>query len=144
MPQFSNDAELVKTGQPGEYLFKIYEINDKTSQAGNDYWQIKFRTKDDLKVCDNFMFNGKAASKTLFLLTALGFADGKNFPKNVPDKEDILGSVLYITVVKDTNSDFLKCPFNASGYKEYKSEKKNVKKSEPPKAEVIGEDIIPF
>ena len=80
MVRFSDDAEKVTSAQPGEYLFKIYEVNEKTSQAGNDYWQVKFETKEGVKVCDNFMFFGKAASKTLSLLTALGLADGENFP----------------------------------------------------------------
>lgn len=141
MPYFGNDAEKVTTAPAGKYLFKIYEVNEKRSQAGNDYWQIKFETKDGVKVCDNFMFNGKAASKTLFLLAALGLSDGENFPKQKFEKEDILGCFLYITTVKDKDSDFLKCPFNRTGYEEY-----NVKGKKEAK-KVVEEDLseeIPF
>ena len=65
MVRFSDDAEKVTLAQPGEYLFKIYEVKEKTSQSGNDYWQVKFETKERVRVCDNFMFCGKSASKTL-------------------------------------------------------------------------------
>ena len=141
MARFGDDAEKVTTAQAGKYLFKIYEVNEKQSQAGNDYWQIKFETKEGLKVCDNFMFNGKAASKTLFLLSALGLADGENFPKNEITPNDILGSFVYITTVKDKDSDYLKCPFNRTGYEEYKVKgKKEVKKV----VEEDDEENIPF
>lgn len=135
MVRFGDDAEKVTCAKAGDYLFRIYEVNEKQSQAGNDYWQIKFETKEGLKVCDNFMFNGKAASKTLFLLTGLGLADGENFPDEDIEKEDILGKFLYINVVKDKDSNFLKCPFNSSDYRVYES-----KKSKPVKKQQVVED----
>ena len=70
-------VEKVQERVAGEYLFKIYEVNEKTSQAGNEYWQVKFETADGFKVCDNFMFSGKAANKTLGLLYGLGIGDGE-------------------------------------------------------------------
>ena len=127
--RFSSDAEKSTTAQPGEYLFKIYEVNEKTSQAGNDYWQVKVESKEGIKVCDNLMFNGKAAGKTLAFLTALGLADGENFPTDDIEVDDVLGKMLYINVVKDKDSDFLKFPWNNSGYKKY--EKTSNKKSTP-------------
>ena len=143
MPYFGDDAEKVTRAPAGKYLFKIYEVEEKVGKiSGNPYWQIKFETKDGVKVCDNFMFNGKAASKTLYLLAALGLSDGENFPKQKFDKEDILGRFLYITTVKDKDSDFLKCPFNNTGYEEYKvKEKKEVKKVVE---EEIDEEEFPF
>ena len=118
MVRFSNDAEKVTSAQPGEYLFKIYEVNEKTSQAGNDYWQVKVESKDGVKVCDNLMFHGKAAGKTLAFLTALG-------------------GYLYIDVVKDKDSDFLKFPWSSNGYRAYESKAK-------PKKEEVEEDTLPF
>lgn len=132
MVKFANDSEKVQSAQPGKYLFKIYECVEKTSQNGNDYLMIKFESKEGIKVCDTFMFGGKAAGKTLNLLTALGLADGENFPKKDIDVDDILGKILYIDVVKDKDSEFLKCPWGSSGYEAYKknSTKKEVEKEE--------------
>ena len=138
MVRFSDDAEKVTSAQPGEYLFKVYEINEKTSQAGNDYWQVKFETKEGLKVCDNFMFFGKAASKTLSLLTALGLADGENFPTEEIHKEDVLGRYLYINVVKDKDSDFLKFPWSSNGYRKYEG------KAKPKPKKEVEEEMLPF
>ena len=130
MVRFSDDAEKVTSAQPGEYLFKIYEINEKTSQAGNDYWQVKVESKDGVKVCDNLMFHGKAAGKTLAFLTALGLADGENFPTEEINREDVLGRYLYINVVKDKDSDFLKFPWSSNGYRKYDSKAKPKPKKE--------------
>lgn len=124
MVRFSDDAEKASEMKAGEYLFKIYEVNEKTSQAGNDYWQVKFESKEGVKVCDNFMFGGKAAGKTLSLLTALGLADGENFPKDNLDPDDILGQFVYINTVKDKDSEFLKCPWSASGYRAFEGKAK--------------------
>lgn len=121
MVRFSDDAEKLTSAEPGKYLFKIYEVNEKTSQAGNDYWQVKFETKEGLKVCDNFMFFGKVASKTLSLLTALGLADGENFPTGELSTDDILGKFVWIDTVKDKGSEFLKCPWSSNGYEPYDS-----------------------
>lgn len=139
MVRFSKDAEKVTSAQPGKYLFKIYEVNEKTSQAGNDYFQVKFESKEGVKVCDNFMFHGKAASKTLALLTALDLADGENFPDNDITPDDILGARLYIDVIKDKDSDFLKCPWGNSGYEKCTSSAK-------PKKKEVAEDgeELPF
>ena len=139
MVRFSDDAEKVTSAQPGEYLFKIYEVNEKTSQAGNDYWQVKVESKDGVKVCDNLMFCGKAAGKTLAFLTALGLADGENFPTEEIHREDGLGGYLYIDVVKDKDSDFLKFPWSSNGYRAYEGKAKA-----KPKKEEVEEDIIPF
>lgn len=140
MVRFSDDAEKVTSAQPGKYLFKIYEVNEKTSQAGNDYWQVKFESKEGVKVCDNFMFFGKAAGKTLSLLTALGLADGENFPTEEIHREDVLGGYLYIDVVKDKDSEFLKCPWSSSGYEKYEGKAKA-----KPKKEVEEElESLPF
>ena len=140
MVRFSDDAEKVTSAQPGEYLFKIYEVNEKTSQAGNDYWQVKFETKEGVKVCDNFMFFGKAASKTLSLLTALGLADGENFPTKELTPDDILGKFVYIDTVKDKDSEFLKCPWSSNGYRAYEGKAK----AKPKKEEVEEVDQLPF
>ena len=127
--RFSSDAQKTTSAQPGEYLFKVYEINEKTSQAGNDYWQVKVESKDGIKVCDNLMFNGKAASKTLAFLTAIDLADGENFPTEEIERDDVLGKMLYISVVKDKDSDFLKFPWSDNGYRKY--EKATAKKVTP-------------
>lgn len=140
MVRFSNDAEKLTSAEPGKYLFKIYEVNEKTSQAGNDYWQVKFETKEGLKVCDNFMFFGKAASKTLSLLTALGLADGENFPTEELSTDDILGKFVWIDTVKDKDSEFLKCPWSSNGYRKYDSKAK----PKPKKEEVEEIDSLPF
>ena len=133
MVRFSADAEKTSEMKAGEYLFKIYEVNEKESQAGNYYWQVKFESKEGVKVCDNFMFGGKAAGKTLSLLTALGLADGENFPQEELMPDDILGKFVYVNTVKDKDSEFLKCPFNKSGYRAFESKKsKPAKKVEEP------------
>ncbi len=142
MVKFADDAEKVTSAQPGEYLFKIYEVNEKRSQAGNDYWQVKFESKEGVKVCDNFMFFGKAASKTLSLLTALGLADGENFPKKELSTDDILGKLLYIDTIKDKESEFLKCPWSSSGYRPYEGKSKVKKK--PLDEEIDVENELPF
>lgn len=136
MVRFSNDAEKTSEMKAGEYLFKIYEVNEKTSQAGNDYWQVKFESKEGVKVCDNFMFGGKAAGKTLSLLTALGLADGENFPKDELTPDDILGQFVHINTVKDKDSEFLKCPFGASGYRAFEGKKQTAKP-----AKKVGEEV---
>lgn len=138
MVRFSDDAEKMTSAEPGKYLFKIYEVNEKTSQAGNDYWQVKFETKEGLKVCDNFMFFGKAASKTLSLLTALGLADGENFPTGELSTDDILGKFVWIDTVKDKDSEFLKCPLSSHGYEPYDS------KAKPKPKKEVGEEALPF
>lgn len=139
MVRFSDDAERMTSAEPGKYLFKIYEVNEKTSQAGNDYWQVKFETKEGLKVCDNFMFFGKTASKTLSLLTALGLADGENFPTGELSTDDILGKFVWIDTVKDKDSEFLKCPWSSHRYEPYDS------KAKPkPKKEVEELESLPF
>ena len=119
-------------------MFKIYEVNEKTSQAGNDYWQVKFESKEGVKVCDNFMFHGKAASKTLALLTGLGLADGEEFPTDELSTDDILGKFVYIDTIKDKDSEFLKCPWSSSGYEKYEGKTK----AKPKKEEV--EEELPF
>ena len=143
MVRFSDDAEKVTLAQPGEYLFKIYEVNEKTSQAGNDYWQVKFESKEGVKVCDKFMFFGKAASKTLSLLTALGLADGENFPTEELIPDDILGKFVYINTIPDKDENgqetgFLKCPWRINGYRAYEGKAK----AKPKKEEV--EEELPF
>ena len=120
-------------------MFKIYEVNEKISKNDNDYWQVKFESKEGVKVCDNFMFFGKVASKTLSLLTALGLADGENFPTEELKPDDILGKFVYIDTVKDKDSEFLKCPWSSNGYKAYES-----KKSKPKKKEVEEDESLPF
>lgn len=140
MVRFSDDAEKVTSAQAGEYLFKVYEINEKTSQAGNDYWQAKVESKDGVKVCDNLMFHGKAAGKTLAFLTALGLADGENFPTEEIHREDVLGGYLYIDVVKDKDSDFLRFPWSSNGYRAYEGKVKE----KPKKKEVEELESLPF
>ena len=137
MVRFSDDAEKSSELKAGEYLFKIYEVKEKTSQNGNEYWQVKFESKEGVKVCDNFMFSGKAAGKTLSLLTALGLADGENLPKDNLDPDDILGQFVYVNTVKDKDSEFLKCPFGKSGYRPFegKAKSKATKKVEEPVVE---------
>lgn len=132
MVRFSADAEMTSEVKPGEYLFKIYEVNEKVSKAGNDYWQVKFESKEGVKVCDTFLFSGKAAAKTLGLFAALGLSDGENFPKDDFTPDDILGQFVYINTVKDKDSEFLKCPWNKSGYRAYtgKAKAKPVKQEE--------------
>lgn len=142
MVRFAQDAEKVTSAKPGKYLFKIYEAKEKISQADNEYWQVKFESKEGVKVCDNFMFNGKAASKTLALLTALDLANGEEFPTEELSTDDILGRYLYVDTIKDKDSDFLKCPWSNSGYEAYTKAKTKTK----PKKEVIeeDEDLLPF
>lgn len=126
-----NQVEKVVEKTEGEYLFKIYECNEKTSQNGNDYFQVKFKTDDEFKVCDNFMFTGKAASKTLGLLNAIGIGDGENWEEiGEITPNHLLGLYLYISVKKD--GDFFKCPFNRSGYRAFESQPA---KPEPKKAD---------
>ena len=140
MVRFSDAAEKVISAQAGEYLFKFYEGNEKTSQASNKYWQVKFESKEGIKMCDNFMFFGKAATKPLGLFTGLGLADGVNFPEEDYTPDDILGKFLYIDTEKEKDSGYLKCPFDVKKYREYKSTKaisKSVKKD-------IDTSDIPF
>ena len=139
MVRFSDDAEKMTSAEPGERLFKVYEINEKTSQAGNDYWQTKVESKEGIKVCDNLMFHGKAAGKTLAFLTALDLADGENFPTEEIHREDVLGRYLYISVVKDKDSDFLKFPWSSNGYRAYEGKAKA-----KPKKEEVEKDTLPF
>ena len=143
MVRFSEDAEVAEKieYEKGEYLFKIYEVNEKVSQAGNDYWQVKFESKEGIKMCDNFMFFGKAATKTLGLFTGLGLADGVNFPEEDYEPDDILGKYLYIDTDKDKDSGYLKCPFDVKKYREYKSTK-TVSKLKPVKKDI--NEGIPF
>lgn len=138
------DAEKVEVQafEPGEYLFKIYEVNEKISQAGNNYWQVKFESKEGIKMCDNFMFFGKAATKSLGLFTGLGLADGVNFPEEDYEPDDILGKYLYIDTEKDKDSGYLKCPFDVKKYREYKSTK-TTSKPKPVKKDIDTSDI-PF
>ena len=91
MVRFSDDAEKASEMKAGEYLFKIYEVNEKTSQAGNDYWQVKFES---------------------------------NFPKDELTPDDILGQFIYVNTVKDKDSEFLKCPWSASGYRKFEGKAK--------------------
>ena len=144
MVRFSEDAEVAEKieYEKGEYLFKIYEVNEKMSKNNNEYWQVKFESKEGIKMCDNFMFFGKAATKTLGLLTALGIADGENFPDEDFEPDDILGKYLYIDTEKEKDSGFLKCPFDVKKYREYKSTKAT-SKPKPVKKD-IDEDILPF
>ena len=113
-----NSVEKVQERVAGEYLFKIYEVNEKTSQAGNEYWQVKFETADGFKVCDNFMFSGKAANKTLGLLYGVGIGDGEAWEGLDPQKDDLLGSYVYINVKKQKDGDFFECPWGKSGYRQ--------------------------
>ena len=85
------------------------------------------------------MFCGKAAGKTLAFLTALGLADGENFPTEEIHREDVLGGYLYIDVVKDKDSDFLKFPWSSNGYRAYEGKTKA-----KPKKEEVEEDLLPF
>ena len=137
MVRFSEDAEVAEKieYEKGEYLFKIYEVNEKVSQAGNDYWQVKFESKEGVKMCDNFMFFGKAATKSLGLFTGLGLADGVNFPDKDYEPDDILGKYLYIATEKDKDSGFLKCPFDVKKYRPYKTSK-TASKPKPIKKEI--------
>lgn len=143
MVRFSEDAEVAEKIEykKGEYLFKIYEVNEKTSQAGNEYWQVKFESKEGIKMCDNFMFFGKAATKTLGLFTGLGLADGVNFPEEDYTPDDILGKFLYIDTEKE-DSGYLKCPFDVKKYREYKTSK-TTSKPKPVKKDIDKNDI-PF
>ena len=84
----------------------------------------------------NFMFFGKAASKTLSLLTALGLADGENFPTEELTTDDILGKFVYIDTIKDKDSEFLKCPWSSNGYRAYEGKKA--------KKEVVIEEKAPW
>ena len=87
------------------------------------------------------MFCGKAAGKTLAFLTALGLADGENFPTKELAPDDILGKFVYIDTVKDKDSEFLKCPWSSNGYRAYEGKKFK------PKKEEVEEDLtelIPF
>ena len=144
MVRFSEDAEVAEKieYEKGEYLFKIYEVNEKVSQAGNEYWQVKFESKEGIKMCDNFMFFGKAATKTLGLFTGLGLADGVNFPGEDYTPDDILGKFLYIDTEKEKDSGFLKCPFDVEKYREYKSTK-TASKPKPVKKDIYTSNI-PF
>lgn len=138
MVKFSKTAEVVKavTYEPGEYLFKIYEVQEKTSKAGNDYWLVKFETKDGVKMSDIFLFAGKGATKTLGLFTACGLADGENFPTKEFDTDDILGSYLYVNAIADLDENkkptgYLKCPWDINDYKPYDKKQKKVVVEEP-------------
>ena len=143
MVRFSEDAEVAEKieYEKGEYLFKIYEVNEKTSKNGNDYWQVKFESKEGIKMCDNFMFFGKAATKSLGLFTGLGLADGVHFPEEDYEPDDILGKYLYIDTEKDKDSGYLKCPFDVKKYREYKSTK-TASKPKPVKKDI--DEQIPF
>ena len=52
-------------------------------------------------------------------MTALGLADGENFPTEELTTDDILGKFVYIDTVKDKDSEFLKCPWSFNGYRAY-------------------------
>ena len=101
-----NQVEKAVERVAGEYLFKIYEVNEKTSQAGNEYWQTKVETNEGFKICDNLMFSGKAACKTLAFLHAIGIGDGETWEGLEVNKEDILGAYLYMNVKKNKDDDF--------------------------------------
>lgn len=110
-------VEETKQHSEGEYLMKIYEVNQKTSQAGNPYFQIKFESQEGLRVCDNFMFHGKAANKTLVLLSALGQYDGNGWENLEINQNNLLGHYLYVDLVKD--GDFLRPTF--AGFRNYEN-----------------------
>ena len=109
--------------------------NEKTSQAGNDYWQVKVESKAGVKVCDNLMFCGKAAGTTLAFFTALRLAAGENCPPEEIHSEDVLGGYLYTDVVTDNDSDFLKFPWSSNGYRAYEGKAKK---------EVVIEEKAPW
>jgi hypothetical protein len=116
MVKFGRDCEVIKRLTKGWHVFKVYEVNEKTSKAGNLYWEVKVTAEEGGNVCDILMFSGKGASKTLAFFTALGLADGVNFPKKDFKPNDILGKRLQICVVMG-DDDFLKFPFSSNGYK---------------------------
>ena len=121
MVRFSEDAEVAEKIE--------YEIVDTTDAVKGN------------KMCDNFMFFGKTATKSLGLFTGLGLADGVNFPEEDYEPDDILGKYLYIDTEKDKDSGYLKCPFNVKKYREYKSTK-TASKPKPVKKDIDEE--IPF
>lgn len=125
-----NSVEKVQERVAGEYLFKIYEVNEKTSAAGNEYWQVKFETADGFKVCDNFMFSGKAANKTLGLLFGIGIGDGETWENLDPTVDDLLGAYVHINVKKQKDGDFFECPWGKSGYRAFDGAKKSEPKKE--------------
>ena len=110
------ENKLINSG----YLGEIYYVNTDNISA------LESATAD----CDNLMFHGKAAGKTLAFLTALGLADGENFPTEEIHREDVLGGYLYIDVVKDKDSDFLKFPWSSNGYRTYEGKAKAKPKKE--------------
>ena len=95
MPSFSNVEELKST--PGEYLMKIYECEEKTSQSGNQYIMVKFESNEGVKICDSFMLFGTMANKTLQLLKAIGLMqDDQSWQEIDFETEDLLGRTLML------------------------------------------------
>ena len=125
-----NNVEKQVERTNGEYLFKVYEVNEKTSQAGNEYLQAKVETNEGFKICDNLMFSGKAACKTLAFLHAIGIGDGETWEGLEVNKEDILGTYLYMNVKKNKDDDFFSFPWGKSDYRAYEKTAKAEPKKE--------------
>jgi hypothetical protein len=144
MPRFSNVEEFKCT--PGEYLMKIYEAEEKTSQSGNQYIMVKFESNEGVKICDSFMLFGSMANKTLQLLKAVGLMqDGQKWEEIDFETDDLLGQYLYIDAIKDKdNPQFLKTKFD--GFRPY--EKNSTPAASPasvkPKQDLIGDEEVPF
>lgn len=147
----------------GKHLVKISDVRNKNQEGeimldenGFELWNVTFQDKNGAIFREYFRFSGKMANKTGYMLRAVGVLEPDEKLAECKKEilpEDVLGSFLYIEIVENPNAqkDKYKKTIAFSGFEKYEGTKKvetkklaSVKKSEPPKAEVIGEDMIPF
>lgn len=121
-----------KSYDPGKYNVRIIKVEEKTSQAGNDYIRITYETigENVFKINANYFPDSeKALSILLNVLSAVGLYD-KNNPSELNfDNNDLLGRKLELELVLGEAQD------NGKQYLEVKPWSANI---------VNEEDCIPF
>ena len=98
---FTNIEAYVKCAE-GQHVVKLTEIEDTTSQAGNDMLNATFQvvkgTSTGAKLYDNFVLTEKALWKLQSFLVAIGMkADGKI----VLDLDKLIGKTCIVDVIHE-------------------------------------------
>jgi hypothetical protein len=77
--------------KPGEHNFEVVDANEKKSEAGNDYIELKLRVgEEQASVYDNLVFTDAAMWKVSQFLYATGLAKSEGESINLVE-EDCLG-----------------------------------------------------
>lgn len=86
----------------GRYILEVDKVEEKTTNNGNDYWLITYKTEDNQKVFDSLFFTDKTLNRVKKCFKCLGLDVDGEFDY---DPDDIVGCKMNGSVIIEDYTD---------------------------------------